>query len=112
MNVEDTIIIPEEIKKHNELARLIESEGEFRLPKSNKVTNFRVGHIHVINPKPNHPDSYGRTIGEAPLWAHNSGLPVGYMHYGQFWLVNTDKPVLREYHTKLRSIVEGWLTQI
>lgn len=103
MAVEKKIIIPELKEVHNGLVERIAKEG-FRIPEPNKVTGFRVGHIGVKNPKPNHPTSYGDTFKNCR--GDYACLPVGYANYGCFFLVNTDKQSLAEYHIKLRNLVK------
>lgn len=88
--------------EHNNLVMKI-SEGGFNIPEPNKVTGLRVGHIYVPNPKPDHPTSYGATV--ETKRGLDCPLPVGYVGYGHLDLVNTDKPALREYHTRLRTLV-------
>ena len=91
-------------QEHNDLVMKI-SEGGFVVPEPNKVTGLRVGHIDVPEPKPDHPTSSGRTV--ETKRGYECPLPVGYVGYGHFDLVNTDKPALQEYHTRLRNLVLG-----
>lgn len=106
---EDIISIPEVEQKHNDLIALISKEG-FLVPEPNERTRFRVGHIEVRSPKPNHPTSYRSTFKN--MSSHDGLLPVGYAGHGSFFLVNTDEPALAEYHTTLRKIVEDWVAKV
>ena len=84
-------------EEHNKLVGRIADAG-FLVPELNKTSKLMVGHINVKNPKPDHPMS-------SPCSDHS--LPVAYIGYGHFDLVNTDELALKEYHSKLKSIVEG-----
>ncbi len=106
MASENQIRIPEIKESHNDLIALIERKG-FNVPVPNKVTGFRVGHVYAINPKPNHPSTYGSTLEH--MSHRDCPLPVAYAHYGVFILVNTNKTALAEYHVELKTTVESWL---
>ena len=105
----ESIAIPEEVGFHNGLVEQIFQEGfivpnvqEGVITRLFRIKRFRVGHIWVPEPKPDHPTSPNETPYPTPL-------PVGYVSYGRIMLVNTDKRAVKEYHDKLRSITDNFL---
>lgn len=104
--IETIAVIPEVRETHNALVELVGGEG-FSVPEPNESTGFRVGHVLVPNPKPNHPTSYGGTV-TRPFARGDCPLPVAVVLYGFLKLVNTNHPELREYHEKLRRAVQGF----
>ena len=70
------------------------------------------GHIHVAQPKPNHPisESLWKDYADA---GNKYDLPVGFLEHPVAGLpsvaeiVNTDKLFPEDYHTRLRRIFES-----
>lgn len=82
--------IPED--EHNDLVRKI-GEAGFRIPAPNQITGLMVGHIEVESSRANHPFGIGHP------------LPVAYIGYGHFDLVNIDYLSLRDYHLQLGMLI-------
>lgn len=103
--------IPENIDLHNNLVAIIEEVG-FKVPNPNSATGFRVGHVDVKEPKPNHPTSYGNTQASARSLYGDYALPIAYIGYGEVILVNIDKQELTEYHTQLGQVLERFFSTL
>ena len=85
--------MPIKSKEYNALIERIAEGGMFSVPNPNQATGFRVGHIGVVNPKPDHPRE------------EDSFFPIGYAGYNVLRLLNTNKPELKEYHSRLKTIL-------
>ena len=91
----EEVLIYEEIPDYNNFVEYVCGK-EFIVPEPNKVTKLTIGHIHVKNPKKDHPEYM------------NSHLPVAFTTKRSFFLVNTDEVALKEYHSKLRERIGSY----